>query len=218
MSSESKYLRFEQASTVFVDFYAEKIISQRAFDDVRPVDSVEDQAHAIYAKGYATGLQQARQDFKQLEQSQLQEILCDELLILHAAQAKLVELQGWFVESSSAELLRLALEIAKRMTRMHLTSEVASVLPIVEEALRTFPAFTRSLRIRVHPLDLLRIQGLFKHETENRSVSLHSDETIELGGCVVSSETNDLDATNQQRWTKICDILDQECPWIQSKT
>ncbi|WES66650.1 flagellar assembly protein FliH [Superficieibacter sp. HKU1] len=149
-----------------------------------------------YQEGLAQGLEQG-----QLQARQLQEPL-------HARMQQLVsEFQNTLDALDSV--------IASRLTQMALTAarQIIGEMPAVDnhglmkqiqQLLQQEPLFSGKPQLRVHPDDLQRVEDVLGATLSLHGWRLRGDNTLHPGGCKVSADEGDLDASVATRWQELC--------------
>lgn len=153
-----------------------------------------------HAQGYQEGLAQG------LEQGQLQARQLQEPL--HARMQQLVsEFQNTLDALDSV--------IASRLTQMALTAarQIIGEMPVVDnhgllkqiqQLLQQEPLFSGKPQLRVHPDDLQRVEDILGATLSLHGWRLRGDTTLHTGGCKVSADEGDLDASVATRWQELC--------------
>jgi type III secretion system HrpE/YscL family protein len=102
-----------------------------------------------------------------------------------------------YLAKNEGELVKLAVAVARRIVGECAAMEPDAVLPAVREALRSVPS-ERKIRLRVSTTDAATVQ---KHIGELSALSWEiceikviTDDSIELGGCIVESDLGVIDA------------------------
>jgi type III secretion system HrpE/YscL family protein len=100
------------------------------------------------------------------------------------------------------EVLRLAMRVAEKILRQRIEVAPESILPMIDEALRSLQAQPQ-LRVvlRVHPDDRPLLEARRPHWLDHfpaiATLTIAPDETIGRGGCRIESEHGTVDATIQ---------------------
>ncbi|MDU2939954.1 MAG: flagellar assembly protein FliH [Enterobacteriaceae bacterium] len=153
-----------------------------------------------HAQGYQEGLAQG------LEQGQLQARQLQEPL--HTRMQQLVsEFQNTLDALDSV--------IASRLTQMALTAarQIIGEMPVVDnhgllkqiqQLLQQEPLFSGKPQLRVHPDDLQRVEDILGATLSLHGWRLRGDTTLHPGGCKVSADEGDLDASVATRWQELC--------------
>jgi flagellar assembly protein FliH len=146
------------------------------------------------ARGYAAGLAQAQSESQgrlAALDARLRQI--DSILQLLARPLQDLDAQ---VES---ELTQLALAVGKQLARRELTIDPAQVIAIIRESLGQLPVTAREVRVHLHPEDAATVRERLSAPTTERAWTLVEDPTLSRGGCLVRSETSQIDARLEAR-------------------
>ncbi|CAG1005089.1 Flagellar assembly protein FliH [Methylophilaceae bacterium] len=153
-------------------------------------------------EGFQAGMQKAEEISAENEHHFLQ--------IGNAFQAALQDADAKIAE----DLLRLALDIAKAMLKSSLEVDSRKILPIVRDSIRYLPVVKHPARILLNPADVQMVNDHLSEELAEGGWQIIEDATIERGGCMVDTSSNQIDATNATRWKRISEALGQPSEWL----
>ena len=97
------------------------------------------------------------------------------------------------------QLARLATAIAKQVIRRELRMDPAQVIAVMRETVSLLPASARQVRIHVHPEDAAVIRECLAAPGGDRAWSLLEDPVMTRGGCLVTTDTAQIDARLESR-------------------
>lgn len=117
-------------------------------------------------------------------------------------------------ERIAEELLTLALDIAKAMLKTSLNTNHDRVLAVVKESIRYLPMVKQPARILLNPADAEAVKLNLAEELAEGGWLIIEEQTIERGGCMVETPSNQIDATNGVRWKRISNALGQPSEWL----
>ncbi|HEY8354984.1 MAG TPA: flagellar assembly protein FliH [Methylophilaceae bacterium] len=117
-------------------------------------------------------------------------------------------------ETMAEELLTLALDIAKAMLKTNLHVRHDHVLAVVRESIRYLPSVSQPARILLNPQDAEVVRLNMAEELAEGGWLIIEDPAVERGGCMVETASNQIDASNGQRWKRICSALGQPGEWL----
>ncbi|QGU87980.1 flagellar assembly protein FliH [Erwinia sorbitola] len=145
-----------------------------------------------YDAGFQQGLAEAQQQQAPL-QARMQQLVSEFHHSLEALDSVI-----------AARLMQLALEAARQVIGQAPHVDGTALLRQIQGMLQQEPMFSGKPTLRVHPDDLPRVDT-----TLGATLSLHGwrllgDSTIHPGGCKVSAEDGDLDASIATRWHELC--------------
>ena len=146
------------------------------------------------ARGYEAGLSKAQSEMQgriAALDARLQKI--DSILQLLGRPLQDLDAR---VES---ELTQLALTVGKQLARRELKIDPAQVIAIIRESLGQLPIAAREVRVHLHPEDAAAVRERLATPTTERAWTVVEDPTLSRGGCIVRSETSQIDARLESR-------------------
>jgi flagellar assembly protein FliH len=97
------------------------------------------------------------------------------------------------------ELLRLTLAVGKQLARRELRIDPTQVIGIIRESLSLLPAAAREVRIHLHPEDAATVRERLAEPSNERAWTIVEDPTLTRGGCIVRTETSQIDVRVESR-------------------
>ena len=161
---------------------------------------LQDQAYQTgLAEGVRRGAQQAAGEVKRLQS------------VLAALQQSRLQDE----QQVAGEVLTLALEVARQMTRSVLKVRPELIVPVVQDALirAVQPALQASLT--VHPDDAALLREHLGEQLVTGGWTIVEDARVAHGGCMLQSATNQIDATTGSRWRQVIAALGQTGEWLE---
>lgn len=109
------------------------------------------------------------------------------------------------------ELISLALAVAQQLVRRELKIDPGQVLAAVREAMAALPIAARNVRLHLHPEDSALVRETLSLSDGERGWKIVEDPVLTRGGCKVSSDTSQIDASVERRLhTIIANVLGGE--------
>lgn len=106
------------------------------------------------------------------------------------------------------QLVQLALAVAKQLIRRELKTDPGQVLAVVREAMAALPLAARAVRLHMHPEDAALVREMLALNDSERGWQIVEDPVLSRGGCKVSSDTSQIDASVERRLhTVIANVL-----------
>ena len=144
------------------------------------------------AKGLEQGIEQARQQQAPLH-ARMQQLVSEFHHTLDALDSVI-----------ASRLMQMALEAARQVIGQTPVVDNAALIKQIQGLLQQEPLFSGKPQLRVHPDDLQRVE-----ESLGATLSLHGwrlrgDPSLHHGGCKVSADEGDLDASVATRWQELC--------------
>jgi flagellar assembly protein FliH len=102
-------------------------------------------------------------------------------------------------EEIEKQLLELAFAVGKQLARRELSAAPAQVVAILRECLEQLPVAARDVRVHLHPEDAAIVRERLAAPSAERAWTLVEDPTLARGGCLVRSDTSQIDARFESR-------------------
>ncbi|WP_130835318.1 flagellar assembly protein FliH [[Erwinia] mediterraneensis] len=147
---------------------------------------------AGYDAGFQQGLADARQQQAPL-QARMQQLVTEFQHTLEALDSVI-----------ASRLMQLALEAARQVIGQATAVDGSALLRQIQQLLQQEPMFNGKPQLRVHPDDLQRIEQTLGPTLDLHGWRLLADNTLHPGGCKLSAEDGDLDASVATRWQELC--------------
>jgi flagellar assembly protein FliH len=103
------------------------------------------------------------------------------------------------------EVVRLALEVAKKVVHREIHADQEIIQTLVRVALGHV-AEKSAVTVRLHPVDynyLLEHRAELSNVSDGRGIVLLADKSIERGGCLIQTECGDIDARIEEEFREI---------------
>ncbi|WP_426175854.1 flagellar assembly protein FliH [Massilia sp. TWR1-2-2] len=153
---------------------------------------------AGYADGLAIGRSEAARELEHL-------------------QAIALEFSGALAaadETIAADVLDLALHLAKGMLRSALEIKPELVIPVVREAIEYLPVVQQPAVLMLNPADMPIVREAIGEELDKGGWRVVQDASIARGGCKVDTATNQIDAQLATRWERMTHALGKDLDWL----
>ncbi|MFC5547980.1 flagellar assembly protein FliH [Massilia aerilata] len=180
-------------------------ISEQELEAIR--EAARQQAHAEgfeagHASGYEDGLALGRAEAAS-ELAHLQEMAVS---FGHAVTEA--------DEAIAADVLELALHLAKNMVRTAFEVRPELILPVVREAVDYLPTLQQPALLILNPEDALIVRGSIGHELEKTGWRIVEDTNVARGGCRIDTASNQIDAQIGSRWQRLAHALGRNVEWL----
>ncbi len=144
--------------------------------------------------GYEAGLARAQAEMApRLEELAARVRRLDSVLQLLASPLRALD------DEVEKQLLELAFAVGKQLARRELSAAPAQIVAILRECLEQLPLAARDVRVHLHPEDAAIVRERLAAPAEERAWSLIEDPTLARGGCLVRSDTSQIDARFESR-------------------
>lgn len=155
-----------------------------------------------HKEGFATGLAEGEQEIRRIA-SELNN------LISSLGQSVLET-----SNSMAPALLDLALDVARAMTKSALKARPEIVIDVIRDAISALPETQGPLAVYLHPEDITLVNAHLAQDATESNWKLIADDTIERGGCRITTAANQVNAENQTRWKRIAESLGKQSDWL----
>ena len=150
------------------------------------------------ARGYEEGLAAARAE-AQVRMNELNARIARMDAILKLLARPLEQLDG----EVEQQLTLLALTVGKQMVRRELKTDPAQVIAVIRESVARLPAAARDIRVHLNPEDAAVVRELLATPAGDRAWTIVEDPSLQRGGCIVRTDTSQLDARLDSRLNAI---------------
>ena len=157
-----------------------------------------------FAKGYKDGLQAAENKLAEKKNE-----LANNISYMHQLICSLNEPFNKLDQQVEQELVALAAAIAKKIIHREIKLDPGQIMAVVNEALEVLPAASRDVKIALHPEDAKIVLEMSSTPGETRQWAVVEDPSLMRGGCQVTTNTSQIDASVESRLAVIISqILD----------
>lgn len=144
------------------------------------------------AQGLEQGLAQAQQQQAPV-QARMQQLVSEFQHTLDALDSVI-----------ASRLMQMALEAARQVMGQSAAVDNGALIKQIQSLLQQEPLFSGKPQLRVHPDDLQRVEDMIGATLALHGWRLRGDPTLHPGGCKVSADEGDLDASVATRWQELC--------------
>lgn len=141
------------------------------------------------------GFEQGRQEGLAAARAQVQAEVDILHRLLHGLAAPFAELD----DRVEKELVALALSVARQVIYREVQTDPELVVAAVRKALAVLPAGAREVHLHLHPDDARLVRELLPAGDGEDGWQIVEDSVHERGGCRVSTQTSQVDATLEAR-------------------
>lgn len=156
------------------------------------------------------GFRQGQQETETRMRAEFEQIFADEQKRVAAFISSLEEQQKTYHQSLEQSAMRFGLAVAEIIVKREVSIDKELVLQQVREALKRVVGVER-IKLRVNPQDEAIVKGNRSVVTEDsdsvRDIMIEIDETIEPGGCILESDSGNVDARLSTQLKKIEESL-----------
>jgi flagellar assembly protein FliH len=117
-------------------------------------------------------------------------------------------------EAIAADVLELALHLARNMVRTAFEVRPELILPVVREAVDYLPTLQQPALLILNPEDSLIVRGSIGQELEKTGWRIVEDGGVARGGCRIDTASNQIDAQIASRWQRLSHALGRDVEWL----
>jgi flagellar assembly protein FliH len=174
-------------------------ILQNARDEAEQIIAEAEEQSAIMAEAARDRLtSEIRQDLEAEMNLKVNEIREDFIATIQQVSS----LSGQIIAQSETEMVKLALEIAKKIVGREVTIDREVALTLVKIALAKLHNRTFA-KVLLNPEDFAYMQSHLEKADFHGSIELVEDRSISLGGCLIQTETGEIDARIESQFDEI---------------
>lgn len=168
-----------------------------------------EQGHQLgYAEGQRIGVEEGRKTgFQQGLEQGLAEAKQQQAPV-HARMQQLVSEFQYTLDALdsviASRLMQMALEAARQVIGETKGIDNNALIKQIQSLLQQEPLFSGKPQLRVHPDDLQRVEEMLGATLSLHGWRLRGDPSLHQGGCKVSADEGDLDASVATRWQELC--------------
>lgn len=181
---------------------ADGIVRSARAEADRQIANAQARVAEIEAHARERGLAEAQAVAKAQVQQEVQLAVTDLRNQLTATLDELAGLREQMAAQAEQDLVRLALEIAKKVVQREVRVDREIVVTLARLALSRLHSRANST-IRLHPEDYAYVWSHRERLHSEGSVELVEDRSVGLGGCIVQSEMGEIDARIEQQFAEI---------------
>lgn len=102
-------------------------------------------------------------------------------------------------DSVEKQLVELSIAIVKQLFRREIKINPSHVIGVVREAIQLLPIASRSVQVHLHPDDASLVRETLSPAEGEPAWSIVEDPLIAHGGCRITTENSQIDATTEAR-------------------
>ena len=117
-------------------------------------------------------------------------------------------------ETVAADLIELALSLARQVVRTHIDPHPDAILPVVREAQNSMIGIATHPRLMMHPDDAELVKREMTDELGAHNCRIAIDERMARGGVRIEDASFELDASLPTRWNRTLATLGLKDDWL----
>ena len=166
------------------------------------LDQAEASSQAQRTRGYEAGLAAGRAEAQRLNGE-----LAARIKRLDSVLGQLARPFAQLDEQSLKQVLVLALAIGKQLARREIRADPTQIIGLIRECVGRLPAASRDMRVHLHPEDAALVREHLATPAAESAWSLVEDPTQSRGGCLVRTESSQIDARFESRVQAVVSAL-----------
>ncbi|MGV7209050.1 flagellar assembly protein FliH [Oxalobacteraceae bacterium A2-2] len=181
------------------------------YPTVEELEAIREEARQSgHAEGHAEGLEAGRAEAQEAGRKALVAELEPMRALVQSFSAALQDAD----QAIAADVLELALQLAKGMLKQALQVKPDLIVPIVRDAISYLPVVQAPAVLMLHPDDAPIVREAMADELDKGGWQLAEDATVGRGGCKVDTASNQIDATAAARWQRLTHALGKDVDWL----
>lgn len=156
------------------------------------IEQVQQQA---YEEAYAIGLQEGRAAGREQAKAKAAEFE----RLLQALDKPFESLD----EEVERELVTLAMALVRQLVRREVRADPGQIIAVVRDAMGLLPVASRNIRVHLHPEDAALVRETLSVSDEERTWSIVEDPVLSRGGCKVTTDYSQVDASLETRLVQL---------------
>jgi flagellar assembly protein FliH len=101
------------------------------------------------------------------------------------------------------QLTALVLTVGRQIVRRELRTDPEQIIAILRETVSRLPAAARDVRVHLHPEDAAVVRAQLATPSNDRAWSIVEDPSLTRGGCLIRTDTSQVDARLESRLNAI---------------
>jgi flagellar assembly protein FliH len=166
------------------------------------------------AEGHAEGLEEGRAAGHAEALAAGQQALEADMATLRAVATTFGHAVTAADETIAADVLDLALHLARAMVRSAFTVRPELIIPIVREAIDYLPVLQQPAVLALNPDDIEIVRSALADELDKGGWRVVADPQVGRGGCTVDTASNQIDAQASARWARLTHALGKNLDWL----
>jgi len=158
-------------------------------------ESIEVLQKQAFEEGYSQGMNKGLKDGEAIIRERIQRLDG----IVNFLQKPLAELD----ESVTEQLTQLSISIAKMLIRRELKTDPGQIVAVVKETISALPAGMQNISILMNPDDATLLREAMTLSEGERSWNIVEDPLLSKGGCKVTTDYSEVDASVEARLAAI---------------
>jgi flagellar assembly protein FliH len=148
-----------------------------------------------YEQGREEGQRYGRQEALEEGRKAIAEKLAQLDTLMHGLQRPFERLD----DQVEQQIVTLVISMVRQLVRREVKADPGQIIGVVREALAALPVAARDIRVILHPEDAVLVREVYSLGESEQQWSIVEDPTLQRGGCRVTTENSQVDATLESR-------------------
>ncbi|MCP3869484.1 MAG: flagellar assembly protein FliH [Gammaproteobacteria bacterium] len=179
--------------------------NQQVVEDIEPpeqlptadqIEQLQQQAYEEgFEKGKTAGFEAGHREALEEGRARLGEQVQQFDAVLSTLDAPLQQLD----DQVEAELIELVINMVRQLVRREIRTDPGQIIGVVREALSILPVSSRNISVILHPEDAALVRQIYDLGDSELGWRIVEDPVLDRGGCRISTEVSQVDATLESR-------------------
>lgn len=188
-------LEFSEWALPSIQIPTEKERAENERLNIMTAESIEALQKKAYQEGHEQGMQQGLADGAESIRKSVARLEG----VFNTLHEPLKELDEAVVE----QMVALAISVARQIIRREIKTDPSQIIAAVREAIAVLPVGSRQLQVYLNPADALIVKEAMAISPDDHRWKIIDDPTLTQGGCKVVTEKSSIDASIEERITRI---------------
>jgi len=178
-----------------IEIPTQKELVENERQSVLTAESLEALQKKAYEEGRAQGMKQGLADGAESIRKSVARLQS----VLNTLDEPLQELDDAVIE----QMVTLSISVARQIIRREIKTDPSQIVAVVRETISVLPIASRQLQVFLNPADAVIVREAMAISPEDHRWKIIEDPILTQGGCKVITEKSSIDASIEERITKI---------------
>jgi len=174
-------------------------LSDHAAPKTPTAAEIEALQKAAYDEGYEQGREAGQRYGHQEALEEGRKVTAERLATLDKLMHALGRPFERLDDEVEQQLVTLVISMVRQLVRREVKADPGQIIGVVREALVALPVAARQVRVILHPEDAELVREVYKLGDSEQQWNIVEDPTLQRGGCRVTTDNSQIDATLESR-------------------
>jgi len=160
---------------------------------------IEALQQAAHQEGYEQGREEGQRYGRQEALEEGRKANAERLARLEQLMAALQRPFEHLDDQVEQQIVTLVISMVRQLVRREVRADPGQIVGVVREALVALPVAARDIRVILHPEDAVLVREVYSLGDADQQWQIVEDPTVQRGGCRVTTENSQVDATLESR-------------------